>query len=69
MAACLLMQRPKVVTEAWQRVLDMQKAGQVVATTIDTVNRGGVIIKLEGIQGAQCRSSVLVALLAAPGSL
>lgn len=46
-------QRPKVVTEAWQRILDMQKAGQVVTSKIETVNRGGVIITVEGIQGTE----------------
>lgn len=50
-ASCL--QRPKVVTEAWQRILDMQKAGQLVTSKIETVNRGGVIITVEGIQGTK----------------
>ena len=53
-----LLQRPKVVTEAWQRILDMQKAGQVVTTTIETVNRGGAIVKVEGTQGVEPPSYV-----------
>lgn len=40
-----------MVTEAWQKILDMQKAGQLVTSKIETVNRGGVIITVEGVQG------------------
>ena len=32
-------QRPKLVTEDWQKVLDLQKAGDVVDGTIKAVNR------------------------------
>lgn len=48
-------QRPKVVTEQWQKILDIQKAGEVVTSTIKKVNRGGVVIDVVGIAGgAQC---------------
>jgi len=32
-------QRPKLVTEDWQKVLDLQKAGDVVEGTIKALNR------------------------------
>ena len=50
-----------MVTEAWQKILDMQKAGQLVTSKIETVNRGGVIITVEGVQGAEPLPPLLVA--------
>lgn len=49
------LQRPKLITDAWQRILDIEAAGEVVDCTIEVVNRGGVIVNVEGISGEATR--------------
>ncbi len=49
------LQRPKLITDAWQKILDIEAAGEVVDCTIEVVNRGGVIVNVEGISGEAAR--------------
>lgn len=41
-----LLQRPKLITDEWQKVLDLQAKGEVLSGTIKAVNRGGVVVEV-----------------------
>lgn len=39
------------MTTAWQRVKELKDKGEVISTPITNINKGGLIIEIEGIQG------------------
>ena len=45
------LQRPKLVPDDWQKVLELQAKGEVLSGTIKSVNRGGVVVEVAGQQG------------------
>ncbi|MEK7125018.1 MAG: S1 RNA-binding domain-containing protein [Patescibacteria group bacterium] len=39
------------LTTAWQRIRELRETGQVIATPIMNINKGGLIVQIEGVQG------------------
>ena len=40
------MQRPKLIPDEWQTVLDIPAKGEVLSGVIKSVNRGGVVVEV-----------------------
>lgn len=43
--------RAAQMTTAWQRIKDLKNNGEIISTSILNINKGGLIVELEGIQG------------------
>lgn len=41
----VIVPKPKLVTDEWQKVLDLQKAGEMMQATVTSVARGGVVVE------------------------
>jgi len=39
------------LTTAWQRIKELKEKGEVISTVILNINKGGLIVQVEGIQG------------------
>lgn len=39
------------LTTAWQRIRELRDSGEVITTTILNINKGGLIVQIEGVQG------------------
>ncbi len=39
------------MTTAWQRIKERKDSGEVLSTTIININKGGLIVEVEGVQG------------------
>lgn len=39
------------LTTAWQRIKDLKDSGLVIGTIIQNINKGGLIVEVEGVQG------------------
>ncbi len=39
------------MTTAWQRIKELKDSGEIVTTSITNINKGGLIVEIEGIQG------------------
>jgi small subunit ribosomal protein S1 len=39
------------MTTAWQRIKELKDSGQVIKTPIININKGGLIVEIEGVQG------------------
>ncbi len=39
------------LTTAWQRIKELREKGEVISTVILNINKGGLIVQVEGIQG------------------
>lgn len=39
------------MTTAWQRIKEKKDSGEVITTTIMNINKGGLIVEVEGVQG------------------
>ncbi len=43
--------RAAQMTTAWQRIKERKDSGEVITTTIMNINKGGLIVEIEGVQG------------------
>ncbi|MCI0408984.1 MAG: S1 RNA-binding domain-containing protein, partial [Acidobacteria bacterium] len=43
--------RAAQLTTAWQRIKERKESGEVISTTIMNINKGGLIVEVEGVQG------------------
>lgn len=39
------------LTTAWQRIRELKESGQIISTPIVNINKGGLIVQIEGVQG------------------
>lgn len=55
---CAWSQRPKLITDEWQKVLDLQAKGEVLSGTIKAVNRGGVVVEVSEREASEVGHSM-----------